>query len=77
MCREPKNSVCIECKASPSQTIPCTLATGVCQHQFHFHCISRWLKTRGTCPACNREWEYDQTANQEREKEKEKLKKKR
>jgi len=36
----------------------CELATGVCGHHFHFHCVATTLKRKGVCPVDESLWEF-------------------
>jgi len=51
---------CITCEAEPHHSEECTVAWGQCGHSYHFHCITRWLKTRSTCPLDDEEWDFVQ-----------------
>ena len=43
-------NTCIDCQANmgtPDETKEeCNIAWGKCSHAYHFHCITRWQKTR-------------------------------
>ncbi|XP_067134872.1 RING-box protein 1A-like [Centruroides vittatus] len=59
ICRCKISDLCIECLAQKDQEGgECPVAWGSCNHAFHFHCISRWLKRRQVCPLDNRDWHF-------------------
>lgn len=51
---------CITCEAEPHHAEECSVAWGQCGHSYHFHCITRWLRTRSTCPLDDEEWDFVQ-----------------
>ncbi|UYV79684.1 RBX1 [Cordylochernes scorpioides] len=64
ICRNHIMELCISCQSNTAnQTTTkegdeCTVAWGKCNHAFHFHCISKWLKNRNVCPLDNNEWDF-------------------
>eukprot|EP01122_Echinamoeba_exundans_P015789 TRINITY_DN768_c0_g1_i1.p2 TRINITY_DN768_c0_g1~~TRINITY_DN768_c0_g1_i1.p2 ORF type:complete len:131 (-),score=33.22 TRINITY_DN768_c0_g1_i1:219-611(-) len=61
ICRNHIMELCIDCLTNPNSTVSneCNIGWGRCGHAFHFHCISRWLKTRHVCPMDNKEWDFE------------------
>ncbi|KAH3898792.1 anaphase promoting complex subunit 11 SCDLUD_005129 [Saccharomycodes ludwigii] len=52
ICRVSYNGTCPKCKIPGEK---CPLVVGECSHNFHLHCITKWLLTptsKGLCPMC-------------------------
>lgn len=57
ICKLSINDDCIICSQNNSDE--CYPTWGRCNHAFHFHCISQWIKSKNTCPLDNSPWEYN------------------
>ena len=72
---EDEDEVCGICRTSFDMTCsnstclfpgePCPPAWGVCGHQYHLHCIEKWLlpaagddSRKQQCPMCRADWAY-------------------
>jgi RING-box protein 1 len=59
ICRCSLHDKCLDCSNDDSLTTnDCTSVVGICDHGYHMHCISSWIKTRNNCPLDNKTWEY-------------------
>ncbi|KAL7674619.1 hypothetical protein ACOME3_000896 [Neoechinorhynchus agilis] len=63
VCRSSIMELCVDCQVNTAADSrltdsDCTVAWGVCNHAFHYHCISKWLKNRLVCPLDNSEWHF-------------------
>jgi len=59
ICRNQITDKCLECSNDESKAnIECKSAVGTCNHGYHYHCITTWLKNKKTCPLDNQRWEF-------------------
>ena len=56
ICRGSFLDPCSECYVK-GITDACPVATGRCGHQYHLHCIEKWITRSNTCPLDGDKWE--------------------
>ncbi len=59
ICRNHLDSVCIECEGKEAMDDEfCKTIVDDCavKHEYHRHCIRKWLKCRKVCPLSNKPW---------------------
>lgn len=64
ICRVPFDGTCPSCRY-PGTDCPLILGDG-CTHNFHLHCILKWLEqdtSKGLCPMCRQVFVYQKDAN--------------
>ncbi len=52
VCHNLLNKLCITCEVIHDQQ-DCNISYLVCNHQYHNHCLLRWMRTRMSCPLCD------------------------
>ncbi|OVA15250.1 Alcohol dehydrogenase superfamily [Macleaya cordata] len=64
ICRFPIMDLCIECKAAElaissvtTTRRECQVVWGVCNHAFHLHCVSEWVRDQRICPVDGKDWQ--------------------
>ncbi|QEU62807.1 Hrt1 [Kluyveromyces lactis] len=58
ICRNHIMEPCVNCQqeATFNSEHECVAAWGECNHAFHLHCITQWIKSRNVCPLDNKPW---------------------
>ena len=59
ICLNSLSERCIDCTVDVAAVQDCTQVWGVCNHQYHAHCINKFLRSKALpkCPLCQGDWD--------------------